>query len=133
MAFRRLLRCKIHRATVTHADLHYEGSVTIPPDLMDAAGLVENEAVSIWNVTSGSRLETYALRGKEHSRDICINGAAAHLATPGDLVIIACFEYVEHEAVASHEPKLIFVDKDNNIQALRKEVPGPEQAPVLPC
>lgn len=131
MAFRRVLRSKIHRATVTQADLHYEGSVTIPPDLMEAAGLVENEAVHIWNVTSGTRFETYAITGLPDSRDICINGAAAHLASPGDLVIIACFEYLESDKVATHEPKLVFVDKNNNIAELRKEVPGPQRPPLM--
>ena len=80
---------KIHRATITHADLEYEGSVTIDTDLMDAADILEHEAVHIWNVTQGTRLMTYALRGPRGSGVICINGAAAHLNKPGDLCIIA--------------------------------------------
>ena len=86
-----MFRAKLHRATVTHADLDYEGSVTIAGDLMDAAGLPEHEQVHIWNVTRGTRLTTYTLRGDEGSGIICINGAAAHLAEVGDKVIIAAF------------------------------------------
>ena len=88
---RTFFKAKIHRATVTHADLHYEGSVTIDEDLMDAAGIWDYEAVHIWNVTRGTRLQTYALKGQRGSGVVCINGAAAHLNQPGDLVILAAF------------------------------------------
>lgn len=123
--YRKVLRSKIHRATVTHADVHYEGSITVPPDLMAAAGIAEYEAVNVWNVTSGTRFETYAILGEIDSRDICVNGAAAHLVTPGDLVIIACFQQLSEEALADYKPKLIFVDDGNRIISERSEVAGP--------
>ena len=128
---RKVLLSKIHRATVTHADLDYEGSVSLPPELMDAAGLDEYEAVSIWNVTRGTRLETYAIIGETGSTDISVNGAAAHHMKPGDLVIIACFGYIDNDQVADHEPKLIFVDENNHMKELRKEVPGPLPSPAV--
>ena len=86
-----MFKSKIHRAIVTDADLHYEGSVTISKDLMDAANILPYEQVHIWNVTNGNRLITYALVGKENSGIICINGAGAHLMNPQDIVIIATF------------------------------------------
>lgn len=122
---RRVLRSKIHRATVTQADVHYEGSITIPPQLMKLAGLVEYEAVMVWDVTNGNRLETYAITGNTN-HEICINGAAANLVDPGDLVIIACFGYLNSDEVHQHDPKLIFVDEHNQFKELRKEVPGPQ-------
>lgn len=125
---RTMLKSKIHRATVTHADVDYEGSVTIDPLLMDAADILENENVHIWNVTTGSRFETYALRGTPGMGEICINGAAAHLASPGDLVIIASWIAMDAEAAKQWEPRLIFVDADNRRKELnRKEIPGPRR------
>ena len=94
MPARKVLRSKIHRATVTHADLDYEGSVTIPPELLTASNIAEYEAVSVWNVTRGTRFETYAITGLPNSTDVCVNGAAAHLVEPGDTVIIACFGWI---------------------------------------
>jgi len=125
-SYRRVLRSKIHRARVTQADLNYEGSVSIPPDLLVASGIVEYEAVNIWNVTSGTRLETYAISGKQNSRDICINGAAAHLVKPGDIVIIACFFNLHEKYIKDYKPKLVFVDGNNQIVEMRSEVAGPE-------
>ena len=92
---RKFLRSKIHRATVTQADLHYEGSLTLPPDLLLAAGISPFESVHVWNVTRGTRLETYAILGEPGSSDVCINGAAAHLVKPGDIVIIATFGFIQ--------------------------------------
>lgn len=120
-----LFKSKIHRATVTHADLHYEGSVTISGELMDAAGILPYEQVHIWNVTRGTRLTTYALRGDDHSGIICINGAAAHLAEVGDLVIIATFAEVDAQAAATWEPTAIFVDAANRQVGAGAEIPGP--------
>jgi aspartate 1-decarboxylase len=123
---RKVLRSKIHRATVTHADLHYEGSITLPPDLIEAAGLVEYEAVNIWNVTRGTRFETYVIAGQEKAKDICINGAAAHLVDPGNLVIIACFQFITEAEIAGYRPRLVFVDGQNNIvPGIDKEIAGP--------
>ncbi|MCB0317414.1 MAG: aspartate 1-decarboxylase [Bdellovibrionales bacterium] len=124
---RKILRAKIHRATVTHADLHYEGSITLPPELMSLSGIVTNEAVAVWNINNGSRFETYAIEGAKNSWDISVNGAAAHLVSPGDLVIIAAFEYLNSKEVSSFEPKLIFVDQNNRPKELRKEIPGPRK------
>lgn len=123
--FRKVLKSKIHRATVTHADLDYEGSITLSPELIEAGGLREFEAVCIWNITSGTRFETYIIQGVEGSKDICINGAAAHLVNPKDLVIISSFDYYKDEELISHQPKVVFVDENNNIVEQRKEVAGP--------
>jgi aspartate 1-decarboxylase len=128
---RRMLLGKIHGATVTHADVAYEGSVSIPPELLAAAGLLVGEAVSVWNVTNGNRLETYTIAGEAGSGVISINGAAAHLVSPGDKVIIAAFGFfLDPEAVA-YAPKVVFVDDSNRIKACRPEVAGPG-VPISP-
>ncbi|MBP1654626.1 MAG: aspartate 1-decarboxylase [Bacteroidetes bacterium] len=120
-----MLRAKIHRATVTEADLHYEGSLTIPPELMDAVDINEYEAVHVWNVTRGTRFETYAITGERDSGAICVNGAAAHLAEPGDIIIIASFASVPESMVDAFRPTVAFVDEKNRIQRIGVEVPGP--------
>ena len=114
--FRKLLKGKIHRATVTNANLDYEGSVTIDPGLMEAAGIVPYESVAVWDITNGARLETYAIVGKPNSGEICINGAGAHLIHKGDLVIIAVFSYVTDDLDSSHLPKIVLVDEQNTIK-----------------
>jgi aspartate 1-decarboxylase len=119
-----MLKSKIHRATITGADLHYEGSVTIDRDLMDAADIVSYEKVAVWDVTNGSRLETYAIEGERGSGVICLNGAAARLVAPKDLVIIASFVSMENAEALLHEPKLIFVDEANRMLPTRKEEAG---------
>jgi aspartate 1-decarboxylase len=122
-----LFKAKIHRATVTHADLDYEGSVTVSGELLDAAGIVEHEQVHIWNVTRGTRLVTYALRGDRDSGIICINGAAAHLANPGDKVIIATFAEVDAAEAAGWQPTVVFVDDANRQTGVDAEVAGPRR------
>jgi aspartate 1-decarboxylase len=122
-----LFKSKIHRATVTHADLDYEGSVTISGELLDAAGILEHEQVHIWNVTQGTRLVTYALRGDAHSGVICINGAAAHLANPGDKVILATFAEVDAAEAAGWQPTVVFVDDANRMVGQDAEVAGPKR------
>lgn len=112
---RRMLKGKIHRATVTEADLHYEGSITIDRNLMEAADLAEYEAVDIYNVTNGQRFSTYVIEGERGRGDICLNGAAARCVAPGDLVIIAGFGIYEEAEIESHEPKCVFVDETNRI------------------
>lgn len=108
-----LLKSKIHRATVTEANLAYNGSVTIDQELLEAADIVEYEQVQIYNITSGTRLTTYAIVGEPGSGVICINGAAAHLVKPQDLVIIASYaEYKDKEA-RQHQPKVVLVDAEN--------------------
>ena len=113
---------KIHRATVTHADLDYEGSVTIDQDLLDASGILEWEEVQIWDVTNGNRLATYVISGPSGSGVIGINGAAAHLVNPGDKVIIATFVDMEDAEARSHQPTNVFVDDDNRVKELRPEI-----------
>ena len=127
--FRKFLRSKIHRATVTQADLHYEGSLTLPPDLLIAAGIAPFEAVQVWNVTRGTRLETYAILGEVGSNDVCINGAAAHLVRPGDIVIIATFGLIQESSseLRVPDPKVVFVDADNRITHTGREIPGPRR------
>lgn len=123
---RRMFLGKIHRATITHADLDYEGSVTIDADLMEAAGILEHEEIHIWNVTRGTRLMTYALRGPHGSGVICVNGAAAHLCKPGDLAILATFGELTEEEARSHEPKVVLVDEKNRVKEIGPEIPGPQ-------
>lgn len=113
---RTLLKSKIHRATVTEADLEYDGSVTIDRDLMEAADLVEHERVEIYDVTNGSRLTTYAISGPAGSGQICINGAAAHLVHPGDLVIIVSYAEYESAELSEHQPTVILVDERNQVR-----------------
>lgn len=123
---RRMFLGKIHRAVVTHADLEYEGSCTIDADLLEAAGMIEHEELHVWNVTQGTRLVTYTLAGPRGSGVICINGAAAHLNKPGDLVILATFGEMEDEEARRHVPKVVRVDAKNRILGFEAERPGPE-------
>jgi aspartate 1-decarboxylase len=121
-----VFKSKIHRATVTHADIAYEGSVSIDANLLEAAHILPYEAVHIWNVTNGSRLTTYALEGERGSGTVCVNGAAAHHNAPGDLVILATFADMEPEEARRHVPTVVRVDRDNRILANQApEKPGP--------
>jgi aspartate 1-decarboxylase len=123
-----MLKSKIHRATVTHADVEYEGSLTLDEDLLDAADIVPFEQVHVWNVTQGTRLWTYAMAGKRGSGVVCVNGAAAHLANPGDLVIVATFTELQDEEARRHIPKVVLVDENNRIRDLALlEVAGPQR------
>ncbi|MFG0290266.1 MAG: aspartate 1-decarboxylase [Rhodopirellula sp. JB044] len=126
LRYRKLLAAKIHRATVTAADVNYEGSLTVPPELLEAAGIVAYESLHVWNVTRGSRLETYAIEGLPGSSDICANGAAAHVIRPGDQVILAAYTLVPESETKTHQPKLIFVNEKNEISHTGPEVPGPQ-------
>ena len=130
---RRMFRSKIHRAVVTHADLDYEGSVTIDQDLMDAADMLAHEEVHILNVTRGTRLITYTLPGPRGSGVICINGAAAHLIGPGDLVILATYGEMEEAEARAWEPKVVRVDAQNRVLAVVAETPGPRMPPAYPA
>jgi aspartate 1-decarboxylase len=122
---RTLMTSKIHRATVTQADLHYVGSVTIDADLVDAAGLVENEQVTIVDITNGQRLVTYVIRGEAGSGVIGINGAAAHLIAPGDLVIIIAYGQLDPAEVAVHTPRVVHVDGHNRIVEIGADAAEP--------
>lgn len=116
--YRTMMKSKIHRATVTQADLHYVGSLTISADLMESANLLPGERVDIVDIDNGARLSTYVIEGPRHSGIIGINGAAARLISPGDLVIIIAYAMVTDEQAARLEPRVVFVDRDNQVTAL---------------
>ncbi len=114
--FRTMLGGKIHRATVTEADLNYVGSITVDQDLLDAAGICVNEKVAIVNNNNGERLETYTIPGERGSGVVCLNGAAARLVQKGDIVIIMSYVVLSEPEVANHEPKVVLVDEHNKIR-----------------
>ena len=120
---RTLLKSKIHRAVVTHCELHYEGSCAIDENLLEAANIAENEQVHIWNINNGERFVTYAIKGERGSGMISVNGSAARRASNGDLIIIAAFAQVPEAEVATHQPQLVFVDDKNRQTELRHKVP----------
>jgi len=126
-----MMKSKIHRATVTQADLHYVGSVTIDSALMEAADLLEGEQVAIVDITNGARLETYVIPGKRGSGVIGINGAAAHLVKPGDLAIIISYAALKESEARRFQPKIVHVDEKNRIVKLGNDaaepVPGSDQ------
>lgn len=113
--FRTMMHAKIHRATVTEANLNYVGSITIDEDILDAVGMVANEKVQIVNNNNGARFETYIIPGKRGSGVICLNGAAARLVHVGDIVIIISYALVPEEKVSSHKPKVAVMDENNSI------------------
>ena len=121
---RTMLHGKIHRATVTGADLHYEGSVTIDAELLERADILPYQQVDIWNVTNGERFQTYALAGQPGSGVVCINGAAAHKAKTGDLVIIASFAVMTEDEARAWQPRCVFVDAQNRPVEQRTEHAG---------
>ncbi|MEU8714215.1 aspartate 1-decarboxylase [Streptomyces sp. NPDC048663] len=128
---RTMFKSKIHRATVTQADLHYVGSVTIDADLLDAADLLPGELVHIVDISNGARLETYVIEGERGSGVVGINGAAAHLVHPGDLVIIISYAQVTDVEARTLRPRVVHVDHDNRVVALGADpaepVPGSDQ------
>ncbi len=119
-----LLKSKIHRATVTAADLDYDGSVTIDHDLMEAADLVEYEQVHVYNISNGNRLTTYAIAGDAASGEICINGAAAHLVGAGDLVLIVSYAEYEEADARGHQPRIVLVDENNRVREVAGATAG---------
>ena len=122
-----MMNSKIHRAQVTEANLNYVGSVTIDQDIMDAVGLLPNEKVHIVNNNNGARLETYTIAGERNSGVVCLNGAAARLVQPGDIVIIMSYVYVNNEEAATHQPKVAIMGENNTI----KEIIGTEPAATI--
>ena len=124
--YRTLLKSKIHRATTTHCELHYEGSCAIDEDLLDASGIREFEQIDIWNINNGERFITYAIKGERGSGMISVNGSAARRASKGDLVIIAAFVQLDADEIASHKPQLVFVDENNRQIELRSHIPTQE-------
>jgi aspartate 1-decarboxylase len=113
-----VLKSKIHRATVTDANLHYVGSITIDRDLLDAAGIFPYELVHIVNVNNGERFSTYAIEGVRGSKEICLNGAAARLVQKGDIVILITYQQMTEAQMPTYEPTVVFVDGQNNIVSL---------------
>jgi aspartate 1-decarboxylase len=125
---RSMLKSKLHRVTVTHADVNYEGSLTLDADLLAAADILPFEEVHVWNVTRGTRLRTYAMLAESGSGVACVNGAAAHLAQPGDLVIVATFTQLDDLAARTHRPRIVLVGPDNRIRAAdAEEIAGPRR------
>ena len=125
---RSMLKSKLHRVTVTHADVDYEGSLTLDAELLAAADILPFEEVHVWNVTRGTRLRTYALVAEPGSGVACVNGAAAHLAQPGDLIIVATFTQMDEAAAHAHRPKVVLVGPDNRIRhADAEEIAGPRR------
>jgi len=122
--YRTMLKSKIHRATVTQADLHYVGSVTVDEDLMEAADLLAGEQVSIVDITNGARLETYVIAGERGSGVLGINGAAAHLVHPGDLVILISYGQMDEAEAAAYQPRIVFVDASNHARRRHGHLPG---------
>lgn len=118
-----MLKTKLHRARVTHAELEYEGSCAIDGDLLDAAGIHEYEQIQIYNIANGARFTTYAIRAEAGSGIISVNGAAAHLASPDDLVIICAYVGIEQEKLADFKPNLLYMDHDNRIARRSCDVP----------
>lgn len=122
--FRTMMKSKIHRATVTEANLNYVGSITIDQDILDAVDILENEKVQIVNNNNGARLETYVISGKRGSGVICLNGAAARLVQPGDTVIIISYASMSNEDAKQHKPIVALMDKDNSIVEIISEKHG---------
>jgi aspartate 1-decarboxylase len=118
-----MLKAKIHRATVTHAELHYEGSCAIDGRLLDLAGIREYEQIHLYNINNGERFSTYAIRAAEGSGIISINGAAAHRAQPGDLVIICAYVTLGEAEAARFQPTLVYVDQDNRLTHTNRSIP----------
>jgi len=118
-----LLKAKLHRACVTHAELDYEGSCAIDSDLLDAAGIVDFERIEIYNLTNGERFATYAIRAEAGSRVISANGAAAHKASPGDRVIICSYARMSEAEASAHKPKLVYLDESNYVTGTKNTIP----------
>lgn len=112
---RTMFKAKIHRATVTDADLNYEGSITIDEDLLDASGILPYEKVDIYNITNGARFSTYTIVGKRGSGEICLNGAAARMVQKGDLIIIVSYGIYSEDELKNYKPVVVHVDKNNRI------------------
>jgi aspartate 1-decarboxylase len=133
MALRQMLRGKIHRATITEADLHYVGSLTVDADLLRAADILPYEQVLVVNLTTGARLETYAIEGEAGSGTMCANGGAAHHFRSGDMVIVIAYQYLEDAAAHAVKPSVVFVDGQNRITGTAHEItPGPASAVLAP-
>lgn len=118
---RLMCKSKIHRATVTDANLNYEGSITLDLDLMEAADLLPHERVQVVNINNGARFDTYVIKGERDSGTVCLNGAAARLVQPGDIVIIISYACMDEQEVRNYRPQIVLVDKDNRITAIKND------------
>lgn len=125
---RTMMKSKIHRATVTDSNLHYEGSITIDGLLMEKANIIPYEQVDIYNVTTGERFTTYAIKGEKESGTICVNGAAAHKAKKGDMIIIASYGRYDEKELAAFKPDKVYVDEHNRITRVSNQISGLEIA-----
>lgn len=125
---RTMMKSKIHRATVTDSNLHYEGSITIDGLLMEKANIIPYEQVDIYNVTTGERFTTYAIKGEKESGTICVNGAAAHKAKKGDIIIIASYGRYDEKELAAFKPDKVYVDEHNRITRVSNQISGLEIA-----
>lgn len=123
--YRQLMKSKIHRVTVTHCDLNYAGSITLDPDLMEAADIVPHELVHVLNINNGKRFETYAIGGRRGSLEVQINGAAARLASPGDKAIVISYAAYDESEVSEHRPRVVHVDESNEILRTDAEASHP--------
>ena len=121
--FRTMMNAKIHRAHVTEANLNYVGSITIDEDILDAVGMMANEKVAIVNNNNGARFETYIIPGERGSRVFCVNGAAARLVQPDDVIIVISYVFVSEEKARDHKPKVAIMDEDNYIKELIRKEP----------
>ena len=119
--YRKFLKAKIHRVTLTEANLNYEGSLTLDPLLIEAAGIAPFEAVQVYNLANGARFETYVIEGERGSGKVCLNGAAARMGIPGDLLIIATYAYYTPQELAEASVNLVFVDNYNRVVSVKKE------------
>jgi aspartate 1-decarboxylase len=130
---RRMLKSKIHRATVTDANLHYVGSITVDPDLLEAADILEHEQVAVVDIDNGARLETYTIAGRRGSGDLCLNGAAARLVQPGDRVIVISYADYDREELDDYEPLIVHVDAANRqVDSVTAELIATEQRGPAP-
>ena len=118
-----MLKAKLHRVTVTHSELEYEGSCAIDGKLLDTSGIREYEQIEIYNITNGERFTTYAIRAEDNSGVISVNGAAAHKAHPGDVIIICAYVGLNQQELLSYKPKLVYVDSNNRITHTRNTIP----------
>lgn len=118
-----VLKCKLHQACVTHAELEYDGSCAIDGTLLDKAGIHEYEQIHMYNINNGERFITYAIRAEDHSGIISVNGAAAHKASPGDRVIICSYASISENEVSKYKPVLIYLDEKNSITRIKDHIP----------
>jgi len=118
-----MLKAKLHRATVTHSELEYEGSCAIDGKLLDTAGILEYEKIEIYNITNGERFSTYAIRAQDNSGIISVNGAAAHKAAPKDIIIIAAYVVLNQQELVNHKPTLVYLDENNHITHCKNSIP----------